>query len=134
PQAAPQPEYILVAQEHVAAGLEIVLLADSLHQRGFGDLGAMIAMNEGDIVDNEDTRLFQPLQLLHDEGRALGAIGPAIESPGTAKGAVPGTAAGKFYRGARIERTDEIAPAVAQEIVSGAQVVEIVHEARRRAL
>src|SRR4029450_9651233 len=56
-QALPETEDLDVAQEHVAARLQVVLLTDSLSRDRLAEAVAVFGLNEGDVVDDEDARL-----------------------------------------------------------------------------
>src|SRR5215471_1329258 len=113
PEALPQPEDVLVPQQHVAARLEIIPLADAGPGDRLADLHPMPFMDKGYIVDDEDPRLADRLQILDASLRGHQPIAAAIEGPGAAKRAIPGTAARKLDRCAGIERTEKIFPAMA---------------------
>src|SRR5262249_12805526 len=95
---------------------------------------AMLLADEGDIIDDEDAGLADGGEIGDDLLRAAQAIGAAIEGPGAAEGAVPGTAARELDRGTGIERAEEIFAAMAQQVACRAQRVETLDEGGRRAL
>src|SRR5262249_37192021 len=108
PDLLPELEHLLVPQQHVAAGLQIELLADALAGDGLADGEAVLPLDERDVVDDEGARLPDRSEVLD---HALGAAQPvaaAVERPGAAERAVPRAAAGEFDRGAGIEHADEI--------------------------
>jgi hypothetical protein len=119
---------------HVAAGLEVVALADAAAPDRLADGEAVLGVDEGDIVDDEDARLADAGELRHRALRAHHAIAAAIEGPGAAEGAVPGAAAGELDRGAGVENADEVLAAMAQQVARRREVVEAVDKARRRSL
>src|SRR5207245_2952272 len=104
----PESKYVLVAQQHVAAGLEIIFLTDAGADDRFGDLHAVPLLHEGDIVDDEDTRFMNRAKILDDALWADQAIAAAVKCPSTAKGAVPWTPPRELDRGTRIECAQKI--------------------------
>src|SRR6516164_362762 len=123
-ELSPEAEHLLVAQQHVAAGLEVVLLADAGADDRLSDLHPMPFLYKGDVVDDEDTRLADRPEILDDAVRTDDAIAAAVEGPSAAKGAVPWAASREFDRGAGIERAQEIFPAMAQQVACRHQIVE----------
>ena len=112
----PELEHLLVAQQHVAARLEVVFLADAFPGDRLADGEAVLGLDEGDVVDDEDARLPDRRQLLD---HALGADQPvaaAVERPGAAERAIPRTAARELDRGGRIEDADEILAPMTQQV------------------
>src|SRR5882724_12701235 len=95
-QAGPQPEDVLVAQQHVASGLEIVLLANPAARDGVCDLEAVLGLHEGHVVHDEDAGLPDGREVLHRALRADHPIAPPVERPRAAEGTVPGAAPGKL--------------------------------------
>src|SRR5215831_14606600 len=85
----PELEYLLVSQQHVAAGLQPEVLANSLAGDRFPDGKAVPLMNERDVVNNENTRLADGGEILDHAFRAAQPIAAAIESPGAAERAIP---------------------------------------------
>jgi hypothetical protein len=132
--ALPQAEYLSVPLQHVAAGLEVVPLADAGPDDRLGDLHAVALVNERNVVDNEDAGLADRAQILD------GALGPdqpvaaAVKGPGAAERAVPRAAARELDRGARVESAEKIFPPMAQQVAGRPQLVERVDKAGGRAL
>src|SRR5439155_14460978 len=96
----PAAEDLLVAQQDVAAGFQVVALADAPALDLVGDGHAELGLDEGDVVDQEDVGLGDAGEVL---GGGLGgdlAVAAAVEGPGAAEGAVPGAAARELDRGA----------------------------------
>ena len=56
-RSSSRTEHLLVAQQHVAAGLQVVLLADAAPRDRLADGEAVLGLDEGDVVDDEDARL-----------------------------------------------------------------------------
>src|SRR5262249_55468947 len=110
----PETEHLLVAQQHVAAGFEVILLADAGADDRFAEFHAVPFLDEGDVVDDEDARLADRPQVLDDTLRTDHAIAAAVKSPSAAEGAVPRAAARELDRGTRIERAEKIFAAMAQ--------------------
>ena len=108
PELSPEAKYLLVAQQHIAAGLEVVFLADAGADDRLADLHAVPLLHEGDIVDDEDTRLADRAKILDDALRADHPVAAAVKGPGAAEGAVPRAASRELDRGARIERAEKI--------------------------
>src|ERR1700730_1469465 len=120
----PEAKYFFVAQQHVAAGLEVIFLTDTGADDRFGDLHAVPLLHEGDIVDDEDTRFTDRPGILQHALRGDQPIAAAVKGPGAAKGAVPRAAPRELDRGARIERAEKIFPAMAQQVARRHQVIE----------
>ena len=57
PERLPEPEDLLVAQQHVAAGLQVVLLLDPAAGDRLADRHAVLGLDERHVVDDEDARL-----------------------------------------------------------------------------
>src|SRR6516162_5463249 len=123
-ELSPEAEHLLVAQQHVAAGLEVILLADAGPDDRLADRHPVALLHECDVVDDEHTRLADRPQVLDDALRADRAIAAAVERPGAAKGAVPWAAPRELDRGARIERAEKISSAMAQEVARRHQIIE----------
>src|SRR5215469_5030546 len=69
----PVAENVLIAQQYIAARLEIILLLDAALLDGLSDRITVALLDEGDIVDDEDARLADRAQILDD---TLGAAQP----------------------------------------------------------
>ncbi|CAM3089590.1 hypothetical protein STAL104432_13155 [Streptomyces albus] len=133
PQPGPAFEDLLVAQQHVRAGLQVVLLADVAPLQFGGDAVAVVRFDEGDVVDDEDVGLPDGRHLL---GCRLGRgppVAASVERPGRAEGAVPRAAAGELDGGAGVQLADEIAVAAAHQITGGAGGVDALQHPRRGA-
>src|SRR5262249_30416401 len=89
-------------------------------------------MNEGHIVNDEDARLFDAGQVFARPFWAHFAVAASVEGPRAAEGAVPRTAAREFNRGARIERTDEVALAAGDQVSRREHIVEASDQLWRR--
>src|SRR5580698_10916218 len=113
---APELEDLFVPQKHVAARLEVILLANSLSGHGLANFHAMPGLDEGHVVDDEDARFADRSQLVDDGFRAFDAIAATVERPGTTKRAIPGAAPAEFDRRTRIEHADEVFPALGQQV------------------
>src|SRR6516162_3236507 len=112
-ELSPEAEHLLVAQQHVAAGLEVILLADAGPDDRLADRHPVALLHECDVVDDEHTRLADRPEVLDDALRADRAIAAPVKGPGAAEGAVPGAAPRELDRGAGVERAEEIFPAMA---------------------
>src|SRR5437868_4083308 len=110
----PEAEHLLMAQQNIAAGFEVIALLDAGPRHRLAERQAVALLHEGDVVDDEDAGLADPAQILDDPLRAQQAIAAPVESPGTAERAIPRAAAGELDRGTGIEHPDEIFAAVAQ--------------------
>ena len=130
----PEAKHLLVAQQHVAARFEIVVLLDAGAGDRLADLHAVLLLDEGDIVDDEAAGLADRAEILDDPFRADQPVAAAVEGPGAAECAIPRAAARELDRGARVERAEKIFAAVAQQVARRQQLVERVDEARRRPL
>src|SRR3984893_16649383 len=130
----PEAKHLLVAQQHVAAGLEIVFLTDAGADNRLADLHPVPLLHEGDVVDDEDTRFADRPKILDDTLRADHPVAATVKGPGAAEGAVPRAAPRELDRGARIERAEKIFPAMAQKVTRRHHVIERMDKARRRPL
>ena len=128
PELLPELEDLLVAKEHVAARFQIEVLADALARDRFADGKTVPLLDERHIIDDEYARLGNRDEILDDPLRTDEPIAAPVEGPGAAERAIPGAAAGKFDRGARVEDTDEIFTPVADEIARRPHLVEMLHE------
>ena len=133
-QAEPTPvrEDLLVLDEDIAARLEVVLLPDPATLDLAADGEAVLGLDERDVVHEEDVGLADARQVLGRRLRRRLAVAPAVEGPGAAEGAVPGTAARELGGGAGIEDADEVLVAPAHEVARGRVAVEVVEERRAR--
>src|SRR5215468_12243919 len=120
----PEAEHLLVAQQYVAAGFEVIFLANAGADDRLAEFHAVPLLYEGDVVDDEDTGLADRPHVLDDALRAHHAIAATVEGPGAAEGAVPRTASREFDGGAGIEGTEKIFAAMAQKIACRHQIVE----------
>jgi hypothetical protein len=128
----PETEHLLVPQQHIPARFEIVLFADSPAGDRLTDGHPLFALNEGDVIDNEDAGLPDAAQVINDGLRTADAIRAAIKGPGAAERAVPWAASSKFDGCARIEDTDEVRAPVTEQIPRRAMVVEVLKHSNRR--
>ena len=88
---------------------------------GLADGHAVLGLDERDVVDDEDARLADRGQLVRGGLGRLDPVAAAVERPGAAERAIPGAAPAELDRGAWVEHADEVLPAMAQEVASGAQ-------------
>ena len=133
-QTGPQAEHVLVAEQHVAPGLEVVLLANPAARDGLTDLEAVPGLHEGHVVHDEHAGLLDAAEILHRTLRADHAVAPTVERPRAAERAVPGAAAGELDRRAGIERAEKVPPAVPEQVTGGHEVVQVLHQTSRRPL
>ena len=126
-QAEPPPvlEHLAVLDQHVAAGLQVVLLADAAALDLAADGEAVLGLDERDVVDEEHVGLADPREVLGRRLRRELAVAPAVERPRAAERAVPRTAAGELGRRAGIEHADEVLPAPPREVAGGQVIVEV---------
>ena len=94
----------------------------------------MSFLDERDVINIDSARLADAGEILDHAFRAEQPIAATVESPGAAEGAIPWAPAREFDGGARIEHADEIFSALAHEIARGPDFVEVLDEARPRAL
>src|SRR5262249_13674733 len=134
PEARPEAKRLLVAQEDVATGLEIIGLLDAGAGDCLADLDPAAFVDKGHVVDDEDSRLADRAQVFDDAFGADEAITAPVEGPGAAKRTVPWATARHLDRGARVERADEVFAAMAQEIAGRDQIVERFDKPGRRPL
>src|SRR5439155_25429006 len=132
-QTGPQAEHVLVAEQHVAPGLEVVLLANPAARDGLTDLEAVPGLHEGHVVHDEHAGLLDAAEILHRTLRADHAVAPTVERPRAAERAVPGAAAGELDRRAGIERAEKVPSALAHQVARRRGRLRVVDEARRRA-
>src|SRR6202048_3308688 len=133
PELPPVAKYILIAQQHVAASLEVIFLSDTGADDRFGDLHAVPFLHEGDIVNDKHPRFADRPEILDDASRADQTVAATIKGPGAAKGAVPWATPRELDRGAGIEGTEKIFAAVAQQVAGRHQVIEGNGKGRGRA-
>src|SRR5207249_8136369 len=116
-QAEPLPvlEDLVVAQQHVAARLQVVLLAHAALLQLAADREAVLGVDEGHVVHDEDVGLGDAREVLGGGLRRGSAVRAAVEGPRAAERAVPGAAARQLGGGARIEDADEVLVAAARD-------------------
>ena len=129
-EAEPLParEQLLVLDQHVAAGLQVVLLADAPPLDLGRDRVAVLGVDEGHVVDDEHVGLADARQVLARRLRRALPVAAPVEGPRAAEGAVPGAAAGELDRGARVEHADEVLVPLAAEVARGQEAVEVVEQ------
>ena len=129
----PEAEHVLVAQQHVAAGFEIIFFLDPGARHRLAKLEPVALVNEGDVIDDKDARLADRAQILDDPLRADETIGAAVKRPGAAERTIPRTAARKLDRCARVEHAEKIFSPMPQQVARRQQRVERMNKAGRRA-
>src|SRR5215510_10715285 len=97
----PEAEHVLVAQQDVAAGLQVILLLDAGPGDSLADRQAMLGLDEGDVIDDEGARLSYRPEILDHAFRAHQPIAASVEGPGAAERAIPRTAARELDRAGR---------------------------------
>src|SRR5262249_38178875 len=130
--AGPEPEDLLVPEQHVAARLDVVPLLDATAGDGLPDRPAVLRLDEGRLGEDEEARLADARHFLDGALGCLHAVAATVERPGAAEGAVPGAAAAELDRGTGIELADEVLAPMAEEVARRQQVVEMSDEPRRR--
>src|SRR5262249_3760436 len=128
PELAPELEELPVLDEHVAAGLEVILLLDAAPLELLSDGAPVLGMDEGDVVHEDHLGLADGGETLRRLLRRRLPIAPAVERPRAAERAVPRAAARQLGGGARIEDADEVLVPLAREIAGGEELVEVVEE------
>src|SRR5262249_30688721 len=98
------------------------------------DRHAVLALDEGDVIEDEEPGLADAGDLLDGPLRRLHAVAAAVEGPRAAERAVPGTAPAELDGRARVELADEVLPPVAEQLARRQEVVEMADERRRRPL
>ena len=134
-QAQPPPaaEHLLVAEQDVAAGLQVVLLADAAPLELPGDLVAVLGLDEGHVVDDEHAGLGDAGHVLDGGLRRQPPVAAAVEGPRGAERAVPRAAAGELDRGGRVHHPDEVLAPPPAQMPGRKMIVEAVHHLRRPA-
>src|SRR5262249_8813938 len=124
-EAEPLPvrEDLLVLDQHVAAGLQEVLLLDPPALDLPAHREAVLGMDEGHVVYQEHVGLADARQVLGRRLRRGLPIAAAVEGPRAAERAIPGTAARELGRGARVEDADEVLVAPSAEVTRGQVLV-----------
>src|SRR5271170_4433647 len=69
-EGLPEAKYLLVAEQYVAAGFEVVALFDPGAGDRLAELHRVALMDKGDVVDDKDPRLADAAQILDDPLRA----------------------------------------------------------------
>src|SRR5262249_24843947 len=129
----PVLEDLAVFDEDVAASLQEILLVNATPLDLLADVEAVLGVDEGDVVHQEDVGLGDARQVLGDRVHRRLAVAPPVERPGAADGAVPRTTAGELGRGTRIEYAEEVASPVARQITRGREAVEVLEQRGGRA-
>jgi hypothetical protein len=127
-EVRPPPEHFAVADEHVAAGLQVVAFPDAPALDLVGDGHAVLGVDERHVVDDEEVRLPDPLHLVDDDLRVRLVVAAGVKRPRAAEGAVPRAAARELDRGARVEVADEVAPPAAGQVAGRAGAVEVADQ------
>src|SRR5262249_40873404 len=112
-------------------GLEVVLLPDALSRDRLADFQPVLRMDKGHIVNDEDTGLVNPLEIVDHFFGTDCPIAASVERPGAAERTVPGTTPAEFHGCARIEHADEIPSSMADRVARWAEVVKALHKHRR---
>src|SRR5207248_8385539 len=89
-------EHFLVPQQHVAPRLEIITLPDAAARNRFADLHAVLALDECNVVHDENAGLAYLRQLFDGAFRCFYTIVAAVERPRAAKHAVPRATSAEF--------------------------------------
>jgi hypothetical protein len=94
---------------------------------------AVLGLDEGHVVHDEDVGLPDAGEVLARRLRRALAVAAPVEGPRAAERAVPRAAAGELDRRARVEHPDEVLVAPAPEIAGGQVTIQIVEQGRARA-
>ena len=130
PELLPVLEQIAVLDQHVAAGLEVVLLLHLPPLQLLPDGEAVLGMDEGHVVHEEDVGLADGGEILGRlHGRRL-PVAPAVERPRAAERAVPRAAARQLGGRAGVEHADEVFFSIPREITGGEKGVEVLEKSR----
>ena len=132
PEGLPETEHLFVAQQHVAAGFEVIALFDPGAGDRLAQFHRMALMDKGDVVDDKNPGLADPPQILDDMLGADQAIAAAVKRPGATKRAIPRAAAGKLDRRARVENADKVFAAMTQQVARRHHLVERMDKDRLR--
>src|SRR6185369_11265553 len=107
---------------------------DALPGNGLADSHAVFRLDEGDVIQDEQARLPDLLDLLHGPLGRLRAVAATVEGPRATEGAIPRAAAAELDRRTRVELADIVLAPVAQQVARGQQIVEVLHEDGWRSL
>ena len=132
PERLPVTKCLLVAQQHVAAGFEIIALLDAGAGDRLAELHRVALVDKGHIVDDEDPGFADAAEVLDHPIRAQEPVAAAVKGPGAAKRAVPWAAARELDRSAGVENAQIIFAAMTHEVARRHHVVERMDKARRR--
>lgn len=94
PERLPVLEEIHIAQEHIAARLEVILFLDAAPRDRLPDGVAVTRLDKGDVIDDEDSGLLDLREVFDGSLRAQLAVAPTIKGSGAAEGAIPGGSRG----------------------------------------
>ena len=130
----PEAKHLLVPQQHVAAGFEVIALFDAGLRDRLAQLHAVALMHKGDVVDDKDAALADLPQIFDNPLGAQQTVAAPVKGPGAAERAVPGAAAREFDRRARVEDADKIFAPVPQQIARRQQLIERMDKAGWRPL
>ncbi len=129
-EAFPQFEDFFVSDENVAARLEIILFLDVALFDFAGKSETMFGLNERNVVDDEHSVFLDTRKVFGSNFCAQFAVIAAVKRPSAAEGAVPGTTARKFDRGAGIEHADEVFPPPGQHIARRLCGIQVLYTPR----
>src|SRR5262249_49908753 len=77
----PQAERFFVAQQHIAASLQVIPLADAGASDCLTDFQTVPLMDKGDVVDNKNAGLADRFEILDDPFRADQPIAATVKGP-----------------------------------------------------
>src|SRR5206468_4794632 len=128
----PEFEYFLIAQQHVAARFEVITFPDAAARDPFGNLHAVLGLDECYIVNDENAGLANLRHFFDSALRCFHPVIASVERPRAAKDAVPRATSAELNGSGGIELADEIFPAMSRQMASGQQIIERLDERRRR--
>src|SRR4029077_6997232 len=128
PNIPPELENLLVAQEDVASGFQVILLLDAAFGDHLADAHPVLCLNKGDVVQEEHARFFNSAQFFDRALRGFSSVTSPVESPCAAEYAIPRAAAAELDRGARVKHANKVLAAVAEQISGWQHGIETLHE------
>ncbi len=93
----------------------------------------MLGLNESYVVYDKNAGLADLCQFLNGTLGCLYAVVASVECPRTAKDAIPRAAPAKLDGCGRVQLADEILVTMLNQVAGWRQIVERLHERRRRA-
>src|SRR5262249_41238838 len=122
---------LFVAEQHIPPCFQIVLLLDSTSRNRLPDCHAVLGLNKGDVINDEDAWLLNPAEIIDNDLRAGHPITSSIKGPGAAERTIPWTSAREFDGCAGIKDADEIFVTMTNEVSCGRVCVKVFDHERR---